>query len=396
MKLLHTSDWHVGKAIRGHSRADEHRAVLAEIVGIAGDENVDLIAIAGDFYETAAPSAESESIVLDTLMQLGDIAPVVAVAGNHDNARRMTAVAPLLERARVALLGEASAPGAGGRIELMTESGTPVAVVLLPFVSQRAVVRAAELMSNAAYENVQAYSQRMFDVLQALCSGFEDNEMVNVVVAHAYVTGATKGGGERLAHLTDEYGLSATDFPAAASYVALGHLHRAQQMLGASPIHYCGSPLQLDFGEEEQTKQVNLVEVEPGLPAKVQPRLLNAGRRLRTLTGTLADMADHVDDVGDDWIRVNLTESNRVGLADEARELLGSGVVDVRIEREIERTARRSRSGRNPAQLFGDYLAERDIADESLTKRFGELHDEVLQAGSSGDPSVREIPGGEA
>ncbi|MEM7276275.1 MAG: exonuclease subunit SbcD, partial [Actinomycetota bacterium] len=83
MKLLHTADWHVGKAIRGHSRADEHRAVLAEIVDIAADEAVDLIIVAGDQYETAAPSAESEGIVNRALLALAEVAPVGGGAGNH-------------------------------------------------------------------------------------------------------------------------------------------------------------------------------------------------------------------------------------------------------------------------------------------------------------------------
>ena len=97
MKLLHTSDWHVGKAIRGASRADEHRDVLAEIAAVAEAESVDLVVVAGDLFDTSTPSPESEEIVYRALLALSRTGTTVAViAGNHDNARRLRAVAPLL------------------------------------------------------------------------------------------------------------------------------------------------------------------------------------------------------------------------------------------------------------------------------------------------------------
>ena len=97
MRLLHTADWHVGRAIRGHSRADEHRAVLSEIAGLAAEHQVDVVLIAGDQFDTAAPSAEAEQIVYRALLDLAATgAQVVLVAGNHDNPRRWGAIAPLL------------------------------------------------------------------------------------------------------------------------------------------------------------------------------------------------------------------------------------------------------------------------------------------------------------
>ena len=100
MRLLHTSDWHVGKTIRGRSRADEHRAVLAEIVGLAEEHSVDLALVAGDLFETASPSAEAEAIVCRALLDLAGMGAAVAViAGNHDNGRKLQAVAPVFSAA---------------------------------------------------------------------------------------------------------------------------------------------------------------------------------------------------------------------------------------------------------------------------------------------------------
>ncbi len=381
MKLLHTSDWHVGKSIRGHSRADEHRTVLAEMTTAAAEDAVDLIVVAGDLYETAAPSAESETIVNQALLDLAEVAPVVAVAGNHDNPRRLAAIAPLLKLGRITMATTPRSPADGGVVTL-SAGGVEIDVALVPFVSQRGIVRAADLMDNAAFENAQSYAERLHRILAALSDGFRADR-VNLIVGHLFVHGGSTGGGERQAHLVDEYGISAVDFPTTAAYVALGHLHRPQQIPGPTAIHYCGSPLQLDFGETDQLKGVNIVDLEPGLPAKVRARTLSAGRPLRTLRGTLADVTAQVDSLGPEelgrgWYRVRLDEPSRVGLAEEVRAMIGPTVVDIRVEHAEIPRSRPTRTERTPRELFADYLSERGVEDPKVEQRFAELHDELM------------------
>ena len=90
MRLLHTSDWHVGRKIRGRSRADEHRSVLEEIAGIASDRDVDATLVAGDLFDASSPSPEDEAIVYRALLDLAEVAPVLVVGGNHDSSARPT------------------------------------------------------------------------------------------------------------------------------------------------------------------------------------------------------------------------------------------------------------------------------------------------------------------
>ena len=391
VKLLHTSDWHVGKAIRRNSRADEHRAVIDEIVGLVGEHSVDLVILAGDLFDTASPPPEAEAMVYRGLLDMARAgAQVAVIAGNHDNARRLGAVAPVFEAAgRVHLVAEPARPDEGGVLRLTMPGGEDVRLALLPFVSQRGVVRAKDLMEAAAYENAQAYAERMRLLIEVLCAGFE-TDAVNVLAAHAFVHGGRLGGGERAAHFVEEYALSAQAFPPTAGYVALGHVHRPQKIPGAAPIWYCGSPLQLDFGEEDQAKQVNLVDIEPGKPPTVTPVPLASGRALRTLTGTLDELAAAADDgagdggggggseAGDDgaWLRVVVREPRRPGLADEVRELLGHRVVDVQIEdASAPARPRAKRSGRAPAELFDEFLAERNVDDDRVRALFAELLD---------------------
>lgn len=211
------------------------------------------------------------------------------IAGNHDNARRLRAVAPVFEFGRVHVVAEPIRPDDGGVLQLRARDGTDVRVAMLPFVSKRGIVRAEHLMEGEGFENAQAYTERLALVIDALCRQFHSGT-VSVLAAHAFVLGAVSGGGERAAHLVDEFAVTSQSFPATIGYAALGHLHRPQRIPGATPLHYCGSPLQLDFGETEQTKQVNVMHIEPGTPADVVAISLVSGRALRTVVGTIDEL----------------------------------------------------------------------------------------------------------
>lgn len=381
MRLLHTSDWHVGKLIRGRSRADEHRAVLAEIAGVAADETVDAILVAGDLFETAAPGPESEQIVYRSLLDLAEVAPVVVVAGNHDNPRRLEAVTPLLDLGRIHLLARVARPDQGGLVDIDV-GGTALRVALLPFVSKRGIVRSDALMRDTGYELNQSYDERVRAMVASLCHGF-DADSVNVVCGHLFAAGGTLGGGERSAHTIMDYSVGSLAFPPTAQYVALGHLHRAQDISGPTRIRYAGSPLQLDFGESAEAKSVSIVDLEPGLPAAVRKVELREGRRLRTLTGTLDELAGVRGTTGDDHLRIVVHEHRRAGLADEIRDWF-EHAVDVIVrppdEPDARPRARRSESA-TPSELFAQYLAERGVDDARLITAFDSLLDDLAVAG---------------
>lgn len=376
VRVLHTSDWHVGKLLRGQSRADEHRAVLAEIAGVAAAESADLVIVAGDLFETAAPGPESEQIVYRALLTLAEVAPVVVVAGNHDNPRRLEAVAPLLSLGRVRLLGQVARPDDGGVVDLDL-AGTPTRLALLPFVSKRGIVRADSLMRDQAYELNQAYDERVRAIITSLCAGFS-GDSVNLVCGHLFAAGGTMGGGERSAHTVMDYSVGALAFPVTAQYVALGHLHRAQDIPGPTRIRYSGSPLQLDFGESTDAKSVTIVDVAPGVPAAVRAVPLTSGRVLRTLTGSLAELEAARGSTGDDFLRVVVTDTRRAGLADEIRSWFEHAVdVVVRVP-EAGTPARSSRpTDATPAQLYGAYLSEAGVDDARLVPAFEALLDQL-------------------
>ncbi|MCX7619664.1 MAG: exonuclease SbcCD subunit D [Acidimicrobiales bacterium] len=389
MKILHTSDWHVGKTVRGRSRASEHIAVLREIASIAQREAVDLVLVVGDLFDTAAPTPEAERIVYRALLDLAaDGRQVVVVAGNHDNPRRLAAVSPLLELGNVHVATALARPDEGGVLELEA-GGQPVRVALVPFPSQRYVVTAADLMGFDPSGHAQKYDDRVRQIIAALTAGFRA-DAVNLIAAHLMVAGGVLGGGERSAHTIFDYYVGAVAFPASAHYVALGHLHRAQSIDGPCPIRYCGSPLQMDFGEQADRKAVLIVDAEPNTPAAVREVPLSAGRTFVTLRGTLAELealAGERNPVADDdpesptgeYLRIIVKEKARFGLADEVRELFPDAV-ELKIDAPSVTVAEargESRRGRSPHELFELYLAEKGVDDPSLLGYFDQLLDEA-------------------
>lgn len=378
MKIVHTADWHVGRTIRGRSRHDEQADVLAEIVDVARHRGADLVLVGGDQFDTSSPSPAAEQLVYRTLLGLAEVAPVVMVAGNHDHPRRLEAVAPLLELGRVTVCSTLVRPEEGG----VARPIPGARLALLPFLSQRSIVTADDLMALDADQHGGKYADRMRAIVAALCRDLSADE-VNLVLGHVMVHGGKEGGGERSAHTVFDYSVPAQTFPPELSYVALGHLHRHQRMPAAAPVWYSGSPLQLDFGEVDDQKGVLLVDAEPGIPVKVEFHPLQKGRRLRVLRGTLEQLEAAADEVGaSDYVRVILDEPARAGLSDAVRSLVPQ-TVDVILDssrRPHPRHGRPRRAGRSHHDLFVEYLAEVDAADDRVVRLFDELVEEAHEA----------------
>jgi DNA repair protein SbcD/Mre11 len=394
MRILHTSDWHVGKVLKGRDRHDEHVAVLGAIVAAARDHDVDVVLIAGDLFETAAPSPRAQGLVTRTLLALAqDGRLVLAIGGNHDNQNLLDAVyRPLFGQLGVHLLGLPKAPGAGGTLRLRTRGGEPLTAAALPFLSHRYAVRAAEVLLHEAAEHALDYSRRMAQIITLLTRDF-DAGSVNVVMAHATLLGGRRGGGERDVQTSFDYELSAGIFPATAHYAALGHLHRQQEIAGPCPTYYSGSPLAVDFGEEANSPAALLVTAAPGIRADTRSVPITGSRGLRTIRGTLDQVITDGEQADDAYLRVILAEPARAGLADLVRDKLPN-VLEVslddafRPQRTGRDAARPSRIGRGPAELFSDYLAEQNIDDPRIAAMFADLLDDLTSTDAGGSWGV--------
>ena len=380
MKFLHTADWHVGKTLKGRDRLDEQRAVLAEIAAVAEANQVDAVLVAGDVYDLSAPSAPAQQLVVQTLLRMRQAgAEVIVIAGNHDHGPTFEAYRPLMGEVGITLVGQYKSPDKGGVVRFTARSdGAPAQVAVLPFLSQRYAVRAAEIVANSPSQNVRAYDEQLRQVIASLTGGFH-GDTVNLAMSHLTCVGGKLGGGERSAQSIFEYSVPAAIFPVTAHYVALGHLHRRQSLPAPAPVHYSGAPLAVDFGEQDNTSVVCLVEAAPGIPARVTDVPVASGRRLRTVHGTLAELESQAQagGFGDDYLRVYLREPSRAGLRDNTVAILPNAL-EVRIDPEFAPQAtaagkgggQEPRTARTPEQLFADYCATRDVSDPRVAALF--------------------------
>ncbi|WP_326554568.1 exonuclease SbcCD subunit D [Micromonospora sp. NBC_01813] len=383
MRILHTSDWHVGKVLKGQQRLAEQIQALGQVVEIARAERPDLVIVAGDLYDTSAPTPDATRVVTRALTALrGTGAAVVAIGGNHDNGAALDALRPWAEAAGITLRGSVRDNPDEHVIDGVTDGGERWQLAALPFLSQRYAVRATEMYQLSAAEATQTYADHVSRVIARLTDGFGAPGVINLITAHLTVVGGRSGGGEREVHTVLGYAVPATVFPTGTHYVALGHLHRAQQLEAPCPVRYSGSPLAVDFGEEENVASVSVVDVTASTAARVREVSVAAATALRTVRGTLEELA--AGDHGDAWLRVFIQEAPRAGLREQVQELLPRAL-EIRIDPEFARTqpgpARTAqRTGRAPGELFADYLDARGHGDDGVRSLFDTLYEEVTSS----------------
>jgi DNA repair protein SbcD/Mre11 len=327
MKIVHTSDWHIGRRWKGIQRLDELEAVLDHLAGFIEEHSIDLVLHTGDVFESRNPPAEAEQLVNRFLIRVGRTgAQMLAVAGNHDDPLRLDARSLLTEFVNVTILGRPRPASRGGTRTIETRSGETAVVAALPFASPGAWVSALDIAGEEA--SARNKYARMFErAVQDLCGPFRP-DAVNVLMAHAYIEGAVFGESERRVHLGEDWAALPESLPSNASYVALGHIHGPQKIDAPVPAYYAGSLLQMDFGEAGEEKTFNVVTASPGRPTIIEHIPYEGGLPLIDLRATLAELEETADQYRTGWLRVTvpLTEKDP-DLNRKVRELLLNALV---------------------------------------------------------------------
>lgn len=380
MRLLHTADWHVGCEIGHRPRTEEFAEVLDEVVGIAVQERVDAVLVAGDLYEHRLPSPETHGLVFDTLLRLrGQGIPVVAIAGNHDSPALLSVLGKVLAPLGTSLVTRPVLPDSGGVVEVRSRDGSDAAIVAcLPFAPPRYFIDARR-MHDAAESVYLDYAEQVGGLIAELAAAFR-SDRVNVLMAHLFTDGALLGGGERDLGVAIgmAYAVSPARLPGNASYAALGHAHLPQTVKSAPcPARYAGSLLQLDFGEQDEAKSVTLVEALPGRPAKVSEIALRSGWQLRDVRGRLDELVERAKPFGAAHLRVTVDTQGPVpGLAARVRELLPNAVeVHIAYPRADEAEAAPPVSALSPREQYIAYYRKAHEAEpeDALLAAFDEV-----------------------
>jgi len=363
VRLLHTADWHLGRTIRGRSRALEFQAVLDEICGIAVQERVDVLLVAGDIWDTSTPSPEADRLLYRTLRKLVEAQiEVVLIAGNHDNPRRLAAIGQLADLLGVHAQSQVQRFDDGGTIHI-ERNGEQLRLAAIPWVTEGRAINAEQILGPTA-ESHQKYADFVRRVFAQSTGEFRP-DTINVFASHVFIDGAVVSsldGSERRLHIGQTYAVAPGAIPVQAQYAALGHIHQPQEIVGApnNAAAYAGSILQLDFGEREQQKVVRLVDLEPGRPAKHRAIELTAGRRLSEVRGSFDEIVAKGEQLGDAYLRaVVRLERPEAGIAQRIREALPN-CVDVRVETtaRVEERETVPLTSLSPQELFVRYYEQ--------------------------------------
>jgi exonuclease SbcD len=357
MRILHTSDWHVGKRLGRFDRSAEYAAVIDEVIGIAQSEAVDLVVHSGDLFDRASPPVDAMRLALGGLVRMADGGrrPVVVVAGNHDSGDLFEVLGPYLEGFGVHLVGRIKAPDDGGVIDLDTGSGR-ARVGCFPFLK---AAQAVDFMERAEGW-YRAYADRVRRISEAYAQAITaSDDAVGVLAGHFMVGGVSvRRGvprGERELHIGEAYAATSEAVPTSLDYVALGHIHAPQPVPGSGvPAEYAGSLLQLDFGEAGEHKRVVIVDAEPGVPASVRSVAVTSGRRLERVRGRWSAIEDRTD-LDDAYLDLVVETDGPDGdVLDRARERF-PWVVKVQAEYERRDAEVIATSDRPLDELYGDF-----------------------------------------
>jgi exonuclease SbcD len=380
VRIVHTSDWHIGRRWKGIQRLDELEAVLDHLAAFIEEHSIDLVLHTGDVFESRNPPAEAEQLVNRFLVRVGRTgAHMLVVAGNHDDPLRLDARSLLTEFVNVQILGRPRPAARGGTRTVETRCGEKAVVAALPFASPGAWVSALDIAGEEASARIR-YARMFERAVQDLCGAFRP-DAVNLLMAHTHIEGALFGESERRVHIGEDWAASPEALPSTASYIALGHIHKPQKIEGPVPAYYAGSLLQMDFGEAGEEKTFVVVTASPGkpaMPADIEHVPYEGGLPLFDLRASLAELEEDADQYREGWLRVTvpLTEKDP-DLNRKVRELLPNAlVVRAELPDAEEPSDIRLEAGAPPVRHYAAYhLREHQhAADVAVLDTFEDLY----------------------
>ncbi len=379
MRFLHTADWHVGKTLVGRSRLDEQERVSAEIVDIARRERIDCVLLAGDIFDSPAPTADAQRVVCDALAEIaGAGMAAVIVGGNHDH-RRLAALRKLAGRLKIFIRPGPRDGDESGMISY-AKNGEQAKIAMLPWIPEFQIVDSRQIQRPRNEWN-QVYSEHIAARCSRLAEGFAANT-INILLAHLFVDGGEASGSERPAHVAQAFAVRPDQLPR-AHYIALGHLHKPQEVPAPSRCVYAGSPLQMDFGERGQQKRVVVVDARPESRASVESIPLVSGRRLREVVTTIDQLPSVAGEAGEDFLRVVVRARTKIsGLSQHVSAALPNAVT---VEQELAAApavVRPSQDLRDPRERFRQFLREQKnvVVSPEMLEAFDRLYDEAKHA----------------
>lgn len=405
MKLLHTSDWHIGQRLHNNDREQEHCLFFEWLKQTIINQHIDVLLVCGDIFDIGFPANNVLKLYYAFLTSLLDTncRQVIITGGNHDSVSTLEAPKEILTFINVTVIGGATDELADEIIEIHDENGNTAAVVCaVPYLREKNLRKSVAGESFGDRENaIRNGILNHYRQLSDLTGIYRNSGIPVIATGHLYVQGAVVSESERGIYVGNQAGLSISTFPPGFEYLALGHLHRAQQVGTNPPAWYSGSPLMLSFSEQYDKKQVNVLEIS-GEKISVTNIKIPAFRKLVSLKGTLSAVKEKLEALQQEsplgnWIELSVEESVHdpllIRLFDDFIEDFDLKNEKSRIIKNVLRFTDRpnpdifsENSGRtlsdfNEVQVFEKLLEQEGIADrEALLTNFNQLL-QVLYSG---------------
>ena len=294
MRILHTSDWHLGQNFYSKSRAAEHDAFLTWLLATAEEHLVDAIIVAGDIFDTGSPPSYARELYNRFVVKLQQTGcHLVVLAGNHDSVATLNESKDILAWLKTTVVASAgSAP-----FYLPLRDGSPGAVFCpVPFLRPRDIMTSQAGLSGQEKQLhlLQAITDYYQQQYQAACELRGDSVLPIIASGHLTTVGASKSDAVRDIYIGTLDAFPAQNFPP-ADYIALGHIHRPQKPGGQEHIRYCGSPIALSFDETGDSKYVNLVTFSAGKLADVTALEVPVTQQLAVIKGDLEPIRQQLE-----------------------------------------------------------------------------------------------------
>ncbi|BDA56494.1 exonuclease subunit SbcD [Raoultella ornithinolytica] len=393
MRIIHTSDWHLGQNFYSKNRAAEHSAFLDWLLTSAQAHEVDAIIVAGDIFDTGSPPSYARELYNRFVVQLQQTGcQLVVLAGNHDSVATLNESRDILAFLKTTVVASAGhAP-----FILPQRDGTPGAIFCpVPFLRPRELVTSQaghsggekqQLLLNA----ISDYYQQQYE---AACALRGDRPLPIVASGHLTTVGASKSDAVRDIYIGTLEAFPASHFPP-VDYVALGHIHRAQKIGGSDHIRYSGSPIALSFDETGKSKSVNLVTFSDGHLAEVLPLTVPVTQPLAVLKGDFSSISEQLTQWRDApqepvvWLDIEITSDEY--LHDIQRKIQAQ-TEDLPVEVLLVRRSRAQRERilagerrETLSELQVEEVFERRLAQETLEEaqrlRLTQLFNETLHS----------------
>lgn len=295
MKILHTSDWHLGQKFINRDRDQEHKMALDWLVQLIVDHNIECLVVAGDVFDTFNPSSGAQNLYYDFLEDLRETncKYTVIVGGNHDSPSMLNAPRRLLKSMNVHVVGATSVDDISDEIiELKNEKGElEIAIGAVPFLRDRDLIYATT--GESGLERIDRIKKGIFEHYQTIGDALKKykNEKVPILATgHLYASGAEASEKQDNIYIGDKSNIKAKDFSKVFDYVALGHIHRPQAIGGVETVRYSGSIIPLSFSETKDEKKVVLLNFDKNKLKDIEEISIPVFRRLKTISGTVDEV----------------------------------------------------------------------------------------------------------